>query len=92
MSGKTEQPGLDDLNDLHRVTGDDIGGFGSTRSMRLQMAMDRESKFMETLSNIRKRVSSTEDNQECQVSSRAGNNKTTPRRKVAGGGPARCID
>jgi hypothetical protein len=56
------------------------------------MATDRESKFMETLSNIRKHVSSTEDNQECQVSSRAGNNKTTPRRKIAGGGPARCID
>ena len=30
-------------------------------SLRLQMAMDRRSKFMQTLSNIMKKISSTED-------------------------------
>jgi hypothetical protein len=67
---------LDDLHDLHSVTGGDIDDFGNTRSLRLQMAMDRESKLMETLSNIRKLVSSAErpDNQGPQVNWRAGNN------------------
>jgi hypothetical protein len=41
---------LDSLSEMSEMT-----------SLRLQMAMDRRSKFMQTLSNIMKKISSTED-------------------------------
>lgn len=41
---------LDALNELSEMT-----------SMRLQMAMDRRSKFVEALSNLLKKISDTED-------------------------------
>jgi hypothetical protein len=37
------------------------GEMGEEQSLRLQMAMDRQSKFMETLSNIQKKVEQTQD-------------------------------
>jgi hypothetical protein len=54
MSEKPEQLSLDDLD---KVTGSDMG---TILSMRFQMAMDRESKFLESLSNIMRHMSSTE--------------------------------
>jgi hypothetical protein len=44
------QNGLNSLNEMSEMT-----------SMRLQMAMDRRSKFVETLSNIMKKISDTSD-------------------------------
>ena len=41
---------LDSMSEMSKMT-----------SLRLQMAMDRRSKFMQTLSNIMKKISSTED-------------------------------
>src|SRR5262249_44918493 len=38
---------------------DSMSEMGETESLRLQMAMDRLSKFMSTLSNVEKRISST---------------------------------
>lgn len=44
------QSGLNSLNEMSEMT-----------SMRLQMAMDRRSKFVETLSNVLKKISDTSD-------------------------------
>ena len=41
---------LDDMNEMSEMT-----------SLRLQMTMDRRSKFIETLSNIMKKISTTQD-------------------------------
>jgi hypothetical protein len=38
---------------------DSMSELGETESLRLQMAMDRMSKFMSTLSNILKKMSDT---------------------------------
>ncbi len=38
-----------------------VGEMSETQSLRLQMTMDRYSKFMETLSNIEKKVAQTQD-------------------------------
>jgi hypothetical protein len=59
--GKPNSQVLDDLHEVRGVTDGDIGDFGNTRSLRLQVELNRDSKFMETPSNIRKHVSSTED-------------------------------
>jgi hypothetical protein len=40
---------------------DSLSEMGETESMRLQMAMDRQSKMMATLSNILKKMSDTND-------------------------------
>lgn len=40
---------------------DTLDELGETESLRLQMAMDRESKFLSTLSNILKKISDTAD-------------------------------
>jgi hypothetical protein len=40
---------------------DSMSEMGEMSSMRLQMAMDRRSKFVEALSNILKKVGSTQD-------------------------------
>jgi hypothetical protein len=42
--------GLDGMNEMSEMT-----------SLRLQMTMDRRSKFISTLSNIMKKISSTQD-------------------------------
>jgi predicted nucleic acid-binding Zn-ribbon protein len=39
---------------------DSMSEMGETESLRLQMAMDRQSKFMQTLSNIMKKMSETQ--------------------------------
>ena len=41
---------LDEMNEISEMT-----------SRRLQMLMDRRSKFLQTLSNIMKKISSTQD-------------------------------
>ena len=41
---------LDEMNEISEMT-----------SLRLQMLMDRRSKFLQTLSNIMKKISSTQD-------------------------------
>jgi hypothetical protein len=40
---------------------DAVGEMGEEESLRLQMAMDRQSKFMETLSNVEKKMAQTQD-------------------------------
>ena len=57
----TSQKDIDDAivgmkNDL-----DSMSELGETESLRLQMAMDRLSKLMSTLSNILKKISDTTD-------------------------------
>jgi len=47
------------LDDLERIAGGDLSEMGEMQSLRLQMAMDRLSKFMSTLSNILKAESRT---------------------------------
>jgi hypothetical protein len=52
-----------DLNDLDKVTGGygvaDAGDLSDSASLELQMAMDKKSKFTQTLSNILKQVGNT---------------------------------
>ena len=40
---------------------DNMGGLSEEMSLRLQMAMDRRSKFIQTLSQMMKRISTTQD-------------------------------
>lgn len=51
------------LNDLDKVTGGygvgDLGDLSDSTSVELQMAMDKKSKFTQTLSNVLKQVGST---------------------------------
>ena len=60
MSGKDRELNLDDLD---KVTGGygvgDIGDLSDSASLELQMAMDRKSKFTETLSNVLKEAGNT---------------------------------
>ena len=41
---------------------DSMSEMGETESLRLQMAMDRMSKLMSTLSNMLKKISDTQNN------------------------------
>jgi hypothetical protein len=60
MSGKDRELNLDDLD---KVTGGygvgDIGDLSDSASLELQTAMDRKSKFTETLSNVLKEAGNT---------------------------------
>ena len=49
-----------DLDALDKVSAGDFSEMGEMQSLRLQMAMDRMSKFMSTLSNLLKQVSVTD--------------------------------
>ncbi len=40
---------------------DNMGTLSEVTALRLQMAMDRRSKFMEALSNIMKKIDSTQE-------------------------------
>ncbi len=55
------QSALDDSVAELRNAVDSLSELSETESLRLQMAMDRESKMMETLSNILKKISDTAD-------------------------------
>ncbi|HYL09605.1 MAG TPA: hypothetical protein VEU31_02620 [Candidatus Acidoferrales bacterium] len=46
---------------LLKQTADSMSEMSETESLRLQMAMDRRSKFMATLSNILKKITETSD-------------------------------
>jgi hypothetical protein len=46
---------------LLKQTADSMSEMSETESLRLQMAMDRRSKFMATLSNILKKIAETND-------------------------------
>jgi hypothetical protein len=48
-----------DLDALAKVSAGDFSEMGEMESLRLQMAMDRMSKFMSTLSHLLKQVSVT---------------------------------
>ena len=50
----------DEMDTLKREL-DSLNELGETESLRLQMAMDRLSKLMSTLSNILKKISDTSD-------------------------------
>ena len=56
MGEKTDELKIDALD---AVTGGDLGDMSQMESMRLQMVMDRRSKFGESLSNIMKKISDT---------------------------------
>lgn len=47
------------MDALDAVSGGDLGDMNQMDSMRLQMVMDRSSKFAESLSNIMKKISDT---------------------------------
>ena len=51
---------FDKLSDTIKDKLDSLGELGEMESLRLQMAMDRLSKFMQTLANILKKMSDTE--------------------------------
>ena len=51
---------LDNAIDVARAKLDTLSEMGETESQRLQMAMDRLSKLMSTLSNLLKKASDTE--------------------------------
>ncbi|MBN9388216.1 MAG: hypothetical protein J0I20_09215 [Chloroflexi bacterium] len=62
-TGPEEGHELDEA-ELDEVSGgqsglDSMSEMGEMESMRMQMAMDRKSKFIETLSNIEKKMSQT---------------------------------
>jgi hypothetical protein len=48
-----------DLAALDKVSAADFSEMGEMESLRLQMAMDRVSKFMSTLSNLLKAIGAT---------------------------------
>jgi hypothetical protein len=56
MREKTDELNMEALD---TVTGGDMGDMSEMQSMRLQMAMDNRSKFVESLSNIMKEMSNT---------------------------------
>jgi hypothetical protein len=63
-SPKTGQPSkaeLDSQIDEMKSEIDSMSEMGETESLRLQMAMDRMSKMMSTLSNLLKKISDTSD-------------------------------
>jgi hypothetical protein len=47
------------VDELQSVSGGDPGELSQMDSMRLQMLMDRRSKFAQSLSNIMKKISDT---------------------------------
>lgn len=47
------------MDALDTVSGGDLGDMSQMDSMRLQMVMDRTSKFAQSLSNIMKKISDT---------------------------------
>jgi len=51
---------FDKLTDTVKDKLDSLSEIGEMESMRLQMAMDRISKFMQTLANILKKISETD--------------------------------
>ncbi|MDR3485882.1 MAG: hypothetical protein P4M05_13350 [Bradyrhizobium sp.] len=57
MRGKTDELKMEALDTV--TGGDDMGDMSEMLSMRLQMAMDNRSKFVESLSNIMKEMSNT---------------------------------
>jgi hypothetical protein len=57
----TSQKDIDDALDALKNQLDSLSELGEMESLRLQMAMDRVSKFMSTLSNIMKKISDTAD-------------------------------
>jgi hypothetical protein len=55
----SEKPDELNLRALDAVSGGDPGDISEMTSMRLQMAMDSRSKFLQTLSNVMKSISDT---------------------------------
>ena len=58
-SGAVNKKQVDTIIDKIKSDLDSMSELGETESLRLQMAMDRLSKMMSTLSNILKKISDT---------------------------------
>ncbi len=61
QEGQTVQGALDDSASALKSAVDALGELSEEDMLRLQMTMDRESKLIETLSNILKKISDTAD-------------------------------
>jgi len=59
--GQPTKAELDGSIDQMRAELDSMSEMGETESLRLQMAMDRMSKMMSTLSNLLKKISDTQN-------------------------------
>lgn len=57
--GRVDKQALDAAKEAVKDKLDRLGEMGEMESMRLQMAMDRRSKLMETLSNLLKKMNET---------------------------------